>query len=154
MSMAAPGVTLGYLTAAGIIATLWLGWGIILLPLVILLAILHTIAARQHAIPLPASHHRWLARHHVWTLIGFGIIFLMPLAAVPELLTTGRTILNTLLQAPHPLRTLAAAQPELINWPNLVHNGLTILFVWFCLLFWLSIRLIRRGLRWAEKTHT
>lgn len=151
MSMATPGIPLGYLAAASIMAALWLGWGLILLPLVGLLAILHILAARQHVLPQPAGHHYWLARHHIWTFIGLGILLMMPPATGPQLLTAGQTIFNTLLQAPHPLQTLAAAHPELSNWPNLIHNGLIILWIWFCLLLWLSIRLLRRGLRWAEK---
>lgn len=145
----APGVTLGYLAGAAIAAALWIGLGIALLPVMLALAVLHAIAASGR-VGRAGSHHRWLAAHHLWSVTGFLIVLIAPLASVPALLANTMTIFNTLVYAPHPLQTLAVAWPSLANWPTLIDSGLTIVIGWFVVTLWISIRLLRRGLRWAE----
>ncbi|HET7312961.1 hypothetical protein [Salinisphaera sp.] len=143
------GVTLGYLVAAGLTAGLWTGVGLILLPVMLLLAALHALAAAG-GVDCPGSHHRWLAAHYLLSVIALCLVLLAPLAALPALLTDTMTVINTLLYAPHPIATLAAAWPALGHWPTLIGAGLVFFFGWFAVMLWISLRLLRRGLRWAE----
>lgn len=145
----APGVSIGYLVAAALAAALWIGIGMALVPIMLLLAIVHAAAATGRA-NLAGSHHRWLAAHHLWASIGLIIVLIAPLAALPALLSNAMTILNTLIYAPHPIQTLAAAWPALAHWPSMIGAGLTFVFGWFVVTVWISFRLLRRGLRWAE----
>lgn len=146
----APGVTLGYLAASAIVAALWFGIGLILLPVMLLLALLHGMAGAGRRANTAGTHHRWLAAHHLWSVAAYLFVLLAPLVAIPALLTDGMTVLNTLVQAPHPLTTLAAAWPTLDHWPLLIGSGLVFLSGWFVATLWISFRLLRRGLRWAE----
>lgn len=147
--VSAPGVTLGYLIAAGVAAALWIGIGVILLPAMLLLAVVHALAAPGR-VDLAGSHHRWLAAHHLWSAVALAVVMIAPLLAVPALLTDAMTVLNTLVYAPHPMATLAAAWPTLGHWPTLVGAGMLFFFGWFIVTLWISFRLLRRGLRWAE----
>lgn len=143
------GVTFGYIGAGAIAAALWLGVGILLIPVMAVIALLHWWAAAGQA-PLANSHHRWLGRHHALSVLALLAVLLAPLAALPTLYTSAVTILNTLAYAPHPAETLAAA------WPDLGLGTLMLaLFIatagWLLATLWLSIRLVRRWLRWADR---
>ncbi|MDA3921068.1 MAG: hypothetical protein PF501_10370 [Salinisphaera sp.] len=142
------GVTAGYLVAAVIAASLWLGVGVLLLPLMLILALLHRWAAPTLD-ELAASHHHWLAAHHFWSVLVLSAVLIAPLAALPTLCQTATTVLNTLTLAPNPVETLAAAWPEL-NLPILFIATLILLVGWFVVTFWISWRLLRQGLRWAD----
>ena len=142
-------VTIGYIVAAAIVAALWLGVGILLLPVMAVIALLHWwAAAGQDA--LVASHHRWLGRHHALSVLALLFVLLAPLAALPTLFTSAMTVLNTLAYAPHPAETLAAAWPELG-----IGTLMLAVFIatagWLLVTLWLSIRLVRRWLRWADR---
>lgn len=145
----APGVSAGYLLAAGMAAALWIGIGVILLPVMLVLALAHGLAAAGR-IGLAGSHHRWLAVHHLWSAGAIAIVLIAPLLAVPALLSNAMTVFNTLLYAPHPIATLAAAWSTLDHGSMLAGAGLILFFSWFVVTFWISLRLLRRGLRWAE----
>ena len=142
-------VTAGYLAAGAMVAALWLGVGILLIPVMAVIALLHWwAAAGQNA--LLASHHRWLGRHHALSAIALLLVLLAPLAALPTLFTSAMTVLNTLAYAPPPAQTLAAAWPELG-----IGTLMLAVFVatagWLLVTLWLSIRLVRRWLRWADR---
>lgn len=154
MSDAAPAtrpasVTAGYVGAGAIALALWLGVGILLIPVMAVIALLHGWAAPRHT-PLAASHHRWLARHHVLSLIALLLVLVAPLAALPTLLTSAMTVLNTLAYAPHPVETLAAAWPEL-GIGTLMLAVFVATVGWVLVTLWISVRLIRRWLRWADR---
>ena len=142
-------VTLGYLAAGLIVAALWLGVGILLIPVMAVIALLHWWAAAGQA-PVPASHHRWLGRHHALSATALLLVLLAPLAALPTLFTSAMTVLNTLAYAPHPAETLAAAWPELG-----IGTLMLAVFIatagWLLVTLWLSVRLVRRWLRWADR---
>ncbi len=145
----APGVTTGYIAAAALAALLWLGVGLLLIPLMVVLAVLHGMAWTTTD-AVVRSHHRWLARHHGLAAIALLAVTLAALFAVPAALHTGMTILNTLAYAPQPFATLAAAWPELdligpIALAVLAFAG------WLIVTLWISIRLILRWLRWADR---
>lgn len=143
------GVTFGYICAGAIAAALWLGVGILLMPVMAVLALVHWWAAVAQT-SLVSSHHRWLGRHHAISTLALLLVLLAPLAALPTLYTSALTVLNTLAYAPHPMETLAAAWPELG-----VGTLLAALFIatvgWMLVTLWLSIRLVRRWLRWADR---
>lgn len=141
-------VTAGYLAAGTIAASLWLGVGVLLLPVMLGLALLHRLA-ESTIDAVAASHHRWLAAHHLWSVLVLLIVLVAPLAALPPLWQTVTTVLNTLLQAPHPVETLAAAWPAL-NVPVLALAGVILIPSWFVVIFWISWRLLQHGLRWAD----
>jgi len=143
------GVSLGYLVAAAVAASLWLGVGIVLLPGMLVLALVHWWAAPALD-ELAASHHHWLARHHLWSFIVLLAVLVGPLAALPALYETVTTVFNTLMHAPHPGETLTAAWQEL-NLPTLLLAGFVLLFGWLVATFWISLRLLRVGLRWTDK---
>lgn len=145
----APGVTGGYILAGCLAALLWLGVGLLLVPLMLVLAVLHAIAGLSTRDPA-RGHHLWLARHHGWATLALGAVTAAALFTVPAALDTGATILNTLAYAPHPAETLAAAWPAL-NLPGLVALGFAAFAGWLVVTLWLSIRLILRWLRWAER---
>lgn len=142
------GVTAGYLAAAGVAGSLWLGVGIVLLPVMLLLALLHwwhtpTLDA------LAASHHQWLAQHHLYSFGVLLAVLIGPLFALPALFQAAHTIWNTLLYAPHPGATINAAWSSL-PWPTLLLAATVWLVGWLVATFWISLRLLRRGLRWAD----
>lgn len=145
----APGVAGGYILAGCLAALLWLGVGLLLLPLMAVLAVLHGIAGLS-ANGTARSHHLWLARHHLWATIALLAVTVAALFTVPAALDTGMTILNTLAYAPHPAETLAAAWPAL-NLPGLVALGVVAFVGWLLVTLWLSIRLIVRWLRWVDR---
>lgn len=143
------GVTFGYIGAGAIAAALWLGVGLLLIPVMAVIALLHWWAAAGQT-PLVNSHHRWLGRHHAISVLALLAVLFAPLAALPTLYNSALTILNTLAYAPHPVETLAAA------WPELGLGTLMLaLFIatagWLLVTLWLSIRLVRRWLRWADR---
>lgn len=142
------GVTAGYLAAAAIAVSLWLGIGALLLPIMLILALVHWWSAPTID-TLAASHHYWLARHHLWSVGLLLAVLIGPLFALPALWTTATTVFNTLLHAPHPGQTLAAAWPSLPI-ATLVFAGLVLVFGWLLATFWISLRLLRTGLRWAD----
>ncbi|HLQ84525.1 MAG TPA: hypothetical protein VK110_00085 [Salinisphaeraceae bacterium] len=145
----APGVTGGYLLAGCMLLLLWFGIGLLLLPIMAVLAVLH--ALRGLAVDgVARSHHLWLARHHLWATLALLLVTLTALTAVPLAVRSGSTMLNTLAQAPSPLQTLAAAWPQL-GLPHIVLLGLTAFLGWLLVTLWLSIRLIRRWLRWIDR---
>lgn len=148
-SHSAPTVTFGYLIAAAIAVALWFGIGVILLPVMLVMAVLHILAGPV-CNRLAAGHHRWLAAHYLWSLVALLAVLVLPFIAIPALLADTATVFNTLVQAPHPLRTLAAAWPSFGHLPTLVGSGLILVFGWYVVTFWISFRLLRRGLRWAE----
>jgi len=143
------GVTFGYIGAGAIAVSLWLGVGLLLIPVMGVIALTHWWAAAGQT-PLVRSHHRWLGRHHAISVLALLLVLFAPLAALPTLYNSALTILNTLAYAPHPGETLAAA------WPELGLGTLMLaLFVatvgWVLVTLWLSIRLVRRWLRWADR---
>ena len=113
------------------------------------IALLHWWAAAGQA-PVPASHHRWPGRHHALSATALLLVLLAPLAALPTLFTSAMTVLNTLAYAPHPAETLAAAWPELG-----IGTLMLAVFIatagWLLVTLWLSVRLVRRWLRWADR---
>ncbi|MBO9471404.1 hypothetical protein J7355_15045 [Endozoicomonas sp. G2_2] len=143
------GVTFGYIGAGTIAAALWLGVGILLIPVMAVVALVHWWAAAAQT-PLVASHHRWLGRHHAISVLALLLVLFAPLAALPTLYNSALTVLNTLAYAPHPVETLAAAWPELG-----IGTLMLALFIatagWILVTLWLSIRLVRRWLRWADR---
>ncbi|ERJ20766.1 hypothetical protein SSPSH_000108 [Salinisphaera shabanensis E1L3A] len=143
------GVTAGYIAAGAIVAALWLGVGILLIPVMAVIALLHWWAAAGQS-ALVASHHRWLGRHHAISATALVLVLVAPLAALPTLLTSAMTVLNTLAYAPNPVETLAVAWPELG-----IGTLMLAVFVatagWILVTLWLSIRLVRRWLRWADR---
>jgi hypothetical protein len=145
----APAVTLGYLIAAGIALSLWFGFGILLLPVMLIMALLHALAAPRSP-SLAAGHHRWLAAHHLWSITALVEVPALALLAFPFLLSNAAVIFNTLIHAPHPIETLVAAWPAFIHPAALVGGGLALVSGWYVVTFWISLRLLRRGLRWAE----
>src|SRR5699024_4431250 len=146
---ALPIFTAGYLLAAGLIFLLWFGFGLLLLPIMALLALAH--AWRGLALNgVARSHHLWLARHHVWATLALLAVTAAVIVAVPVAIESGVTILNTLVQAPDPIATLAAAWPAL-DLPRIVTLGLMAFVGWLLVTLWLSIRLIRRWLRWVDR---
>lgn len=144
----AAGVNLGYLLAGAMAGALWIGIGMMLIPLMVVLALVHRLAATGAA-PLTGSHHRWLARHHLYSATALVCVLIAPLFALPGLVDTLSTILNTLAYAPHPIATLQRALPQLDLGPPLAF-GLIALGGWFVATLWISLRLIRRGMLWAE----
>jgi hypothetical protein len=142
------GVTFGYICAGAIAVALWLGVGILLIPVMAVIAPIHWWAAAGQT-PLIDTHHRWLARHHAISVLALLLVLFAPLAALPTLYTSAMTVLNTLAYAPHPAETLAAAWPELG-----IGTLMLAVFVatagWILVTLWLSIRLVRRWLRWAD----
>lgn len=148
-STSAPMVTLGYLIAGAFALALWFGVGVLLLPIMLAMALFHALAKnRQH--PLAASHHRWLAAHHLGSVIVLLAVLILPLLSIPALISDATTVMNTLSQSPHPLETLSAAWPSFNHLPTLIASGLIFVFGWFVAVLWISFRLLRRGLRWAE----
>ncbi|ROO24752.1 hypothetical protein SAOR_14215 [Salinisphaera orenii MK-B5] len=143
------GVTLGYLTAAAVLAALWVGVGVVLIPVIAVLAIPHGLATGG-ADPVIAGHHRWLMRHHLWSAATLLLVLIAPLLAIPTLLDTTMTVLNTMAYAPHPMETLAAAWPEL-GIGTLMLAAFVAIAGWLIVTLWLSVRLIRRWLRWMDR---
>lgn len=145
----APGITGGYVAAAGIVILLWFGLGLLLLPVMAILAVIH--ALRGLAVDgVPRSHHLWLARHHVWSVLALLLVTAAVLVAVPMAIQAGMTIVNTLAQAPNPVATVAAAWPAL-GLPRIVTLGLLAFGGWLVVTIWLSIRLIVHWLRWVDR---
>lgn len=142
------GVTAGYLAAAAIAVSLWLGVGVLLLPAMLVLALLHWWSAPTIDV-LAAEHHHWLAVHHLWSVGVLLAVLIGPLFALPALWTTATTVLNTLVYAPHPEQTLAAAWQSLPI-STLLFAGFVLVFGWLIATFWISLRLLRAGLRWAD----
>lgn len=145
---AAPGVTLGYIAAGTLAAALWLGFGVLLVPLMLVMALLHWLAAAGTA-SVADSHHSWLGRHHALSALALLLVLVAPLFAIPTLLTSVMTVLNTLAYAPHPVETLAAAWPEL-GVGTLLLAAFVAIIGWLLVTLWISIRLIRRWLRWSD----
>ena len=143
------GVTFGYIGAGAMTAALWLGVGLLLIPFMAVIALVHWWAAAGQT-PLVNSHHRWLGRHHAISVLALLLVLFAPLAALPTLYNSAMTVLNTLAYAPHPMETLAAAWPELG-----ISTLMLALFIatagWLLVTLWLSIRLVRRWLRWADR---
>ncbi|MES1927135.1 hypothetical protein [Salinisphaera sp. T31B1] len=147
------GVTLGYLAAGAAAVALWFGIGIVLLPLMAVAAIIHWHAGRPrvHKQAEPAdSHHRWLARHHTLSVLALLLVLIVPLLAIPTLHTSLTTLVNTLAYAPHPAETLAVAWPQL-GLGKLMAAGLIATAGWLLVTLWISVRLILRWLRWADR---
>lgn len=146
----APALTFGYLAAGALAAGLWLGIGILLLPVMLVLAAWHWMASGQTIDSLAAEHHRWLARHHIGATVALSLVLILPVLAIPALLDTLQTLINTLVFAPHPFATLAAAWPAFDHLPMLFLAGLVLAFGWLAATIWISARLLFKGLRWAE----
>ena len=146
--MRAPGVTAGYLLAGLIAAALWVGIGVLLLPVMAVLALLHWMAGSARD-AVRQSHHRWLARHHALSVLALSLVLAVPLLAIPTLHSTADTVLNTIAYAPHPGETLAAAWPAL-DIEELVAAGFIAVAGWARVTLWLSVRVILRWLRWTE----
>lgn len=144
----APAVSLGYLAAGAIALAVWLGVGWLLWPLMPVLAWIHARAAKRGAYVLRA-HHRWLAHHHLLFAAGLLAVVAVPLAVLPAVLHDLGTWANTWWYAPHPAATLAAAWPP-EDLPRLIAATLVALAGWFVVTLWMSLRLLRRGLKWAE----
>lgn len=145
----APGVIGGYILAGCLIVLLWFGVGVLLLPVMAVLAVLHALRGLSLE-GLPRSHHLWLARHHLWATIALVLVTAAALVAVPLAVQTGMTVINTLAQAPNPIETLAAALPAL-GLPRIVTLGLIAFLGWFLVTLWLSVRLIVHWLRWVDR---
>lgn len=143
-----PGVTLGYLAAGAIAAALWVGIGIVLIPLMVVMAIPHGLASSSGR-PAVDSHHRWLCLHHLLSAAALVVVLVAPLLALPTLMHSATTILNTLAYAPHPIETLAAAWPQL-GVGTLAAATFIALAGWLLVTLWISVRLIRRWLRWMD----
>lgn len=141
-------MTVGYLLAGLIAAALWIGVGVLLVPIMAVLALVHW-TAKSTSEAVSRSHHRWLARHHVLSVIALLAVLAVPLLAMPTLHSTTLTILNTIAYAPHPAETLAAAWPAL-GVGKLVFAALVALAGWVLVTLWLSIRLIMCWLRWTD----
>lgn len=142
----APAVTSGYILAGCLIVLLWFGVGVLLLPIMAVMAVLH--ALRGLAMQgLARSHHLWLARHHLWATIALLLVIAVAMIAVPLAAQTGMTILNTLAQAPNPVETLMAALPAL-DLPTIFTLGLVAFLGWLLVTCWLTLRLILHWLRW------
>lgn len=144
----APGVTLGYILAGTLAAALWFGVGVLLIPVMLVMALLHWLATPGTQ-TLADSHHRWLGRHHALSALALVLVLIAPLLALPTLLTSAMTVLNTLAYAPHPMETLAVAWPEL-GVGTLLLAAFVALAGWLLVTLWISIRLIRRWLRWTD----
>src|SRR5699024_1383459 len=95
-------------------------------------------------------YHLWLARHHLWATLALLAVTAAVIVAVPMAVASGATILHTLAQAPDPNATPAAAWPPL-QLPRIVTLGLMAFAGWLLVTLWLSIRLIRRWLRWLDR---
>lgn len=145
---ASPGITGGYLLAGCLILLLWFGFGVLLLPVMAILAVLHALRGLSLQ-GIARSHHLWLARHHLWATIALVLVIAAAVVAVPMAIQSGVTIINTLAQAPNPMETLAAAWPAL-GLPQIVALGLLAFLGWFLVTLWLSVRLIVRWLRWVD----
>jgi len=145
----APGVTFGYMLAGVAAAALWIGVGVLLIPVMAVLALLHWMAGASPDIVVE-SHHRWLARHHALSVLALLLVLIAPLLAIPTLLNAGTTVLNTLAYAPHPAETLAVAWPEL-GVGKVMFAGFIAVAGWLLVTLWLSIRVILRWLRWADR---
>lgn len=144
-----PAITGGYILAACLIILLWFGFGLLLLPVMPVLAVVH--ALRGLALDgVPRSHHLWLARHHLWATLALLLVTAAAIVGVPLAVESGATLINTLTQAPDPIATLAAAWPAL-RLPQIVSLGLLAFLGWLLVTLWLSIRLIRRWLRWIDR---
>lgn len=146
------GVSVGYLAAAAIAVSLWLGVGLLLMPVMLILALLHWWSAPTID-ALAAGHHRWLAVHHLLSVGVLLAVLIGPLFALPALWTTASTVVNTLIYAPNPGPTLAAAWQSLPI-PTLLLAGFVFVFGWLLASFWISLRLLRSGLRWADGRST
>lgn len=147
--MNAPGVTVGYLLAGAAAAALWIGIGVLLMPVMAVLALLHWIAGSASD-AVVTSHHRWLARHHALSVVALLCVLAVPLLALPTLRSTAMTVFNTMAYAPHPAETLAAAWPEL-GVGTLMFAAFIAVAGWVLVTLWLSIRVILGWLRWADR---
>lgn len=140
-------VTLGYAAAGAIAAALWLGIGITLIPVMLLMALAHALAASDDG--LVRAHHRWLARHHLYSALVLIAVIVLPVLTLPTLLDHTMTVINTLRYAPHPLETLAAAWPQL-GVGTLLLAVFIALAGWLIAMIWISLRLVRAWLRWMD----
>jgi len=145
----APGITVGYLVAGATAAALWIGVGVLLMPLMLVFALLHWFAAGGHN-PIAHSHHRWLARHHALSCVVLLLVLIAPLLVLPTLYNSAMTVLNTLAYAPHPAETLAAAWPQL-GIGQLMFAVFVTSAGWLLATLWISVRVIRRWLRWTDR---
>lgn len=148
-NITAPGITGGYVLAACLLILLWFGVGLLLLPVMAVLAVLHTLRGMSLT-GIPRSHHLWLARHHAWATIALLLITAAVLVVIPMAIQSGMTIINTLVQAPNPIATLAAAWPAL-GLPQIATLGLLAFIGWLLVTLWLSIRLVTHWLRWVDR---
>lgn len=149
LSDIAPGVTGGYILAGALILLLWFGVGVLLLPIMAVLAVLHALRGLSMT-GVTRSHHLWLARHHLWATLALLLIVAVALIAVPLAARTGMTIFNTLLQAPNPIETLAAAFPAL-GLPKIITLGLSAFLGWLLVSLWLTVRLVVHWRRWSSR---
>lgn len=144
----AAGITGGYALAFCLVILLWFGVGVLLLPVMAILAIWHALRG-QSAKGIARSHHLWLARHHVWATIALLLVIAGALVAIPLAITSGVTVLNTLAQAPNPLETVIAALPAL-GLPKIISLGLLAFLGWLLVTLWLCIRLIIHWFLWIN----
>lgn len=144
----APGVTGGYILAFCLLLLLWFGVGVLLLPVMAVLSVLHALRG-QSVDGLARSHHLWLARHHLWATIALLLVVAVALVAIPIAARTGMTLLNTLAQAPNPIETIMVAWPTLAL-PQIIALGLVAFLGWLLVTLWLCIRLLIRWQRWLN----
>lgn len=145
----APGVTGGYVLAGCLIVLLWFGAGVLLLPVMAVLAVLHVLRGLAMS-GVARSHHLWLARHHLWATLALLCVIAAAVVALPLAAQTGMTIFNTLLQAPNPIETLVVAMPAL-GLPKIITLGLFAFLGWLLVTLWLTIRLVVHWRRWSER---
>src|SRR5699024_983410 len=124
------------LVAAALALSLWFGVGVLLLPVMLAMALVHFIARAGHGNYLAASHHRWLAAHHLWSVIALLAVLILPVFSLPALISDTTTIVNTLMQSPHPIETLNAAWPTFNHLPTIIAGGLVFLLGWYAVTIW------------------
>jgi|GEM_PF-1684853 len=148
-----PSVTGSYILAGCLVILLWFGIGLLLLPIMLVLAVLHAWYGLALT-GMPRSHHLWLARHHLWATLALVSVSALPIISVPLANRTDFSLLNslldTLLQAPNPIATFSAALPAL-GLPQIFMLGLLAFLGWLLVTLWLTLRLVSHWLRWVDR---
>lgn len=151
-------VTWGYLGGCLLALLAFLNLGLVALLLTPFAVVAHRWAARSSS-PTAASHHRFLGRTWLWTLLAY--VLLYALLAVPlwqvlqvvEVAAQAHAAADPGREWETMISSLFAYLSTQHGWPVVMALGLMVLHGLASVLIasWLAVRLIRRWLRWVDR---
>jgi uncharacterized membrane protein len=157
-SPAGIGVVLGYATAASMVLMIFVQLGLFAVLLAPVMCVLHWVTARGHD-SVNASHHRFLARTWLYAIIAQLAVLTALGFAFAEVWNLGAIIIDAVAAA-QPGEEAAMAFDSLAAYLDYTAGRPLFMLVAAFLVHgvattvigaWLSVRLVRRWLRWSDR---